>query len=128
MAGRQCQRLGGRDPDAQPGERAGAGADRDPIDRLPARSRPTEQLLDQHEQTLGVARSPAGRRVIDGGQVDDRAQADVRRIVEVAQRDRRQRGRRVEGEHPHLNSTVRRSPPPWLRRTRRTIRPRSLIS
>lgn len=84
--------------------------------------------MDQHEETLRVTRTRARRRVIDCREVDDRSQADIGVVVEVAQSNRSQCGGGVEGEHPHVSSTVRVSPPPCISVTRRAIRPRSAIS
>ena len=78
--------LRGRDPDAQPGERPGPGADDDRPDRRPPADR-FEQPLDRRQERLAVA--VAGRPGREIG----------KRPVEPAATHDHARRRRVDDEH-----------------------------
>ena len=85
---------GAGDPDPQAGERAGADADRDPLDRAPA-ARGLGRPLDLLEQPRGVPRAAVGR------------EAEQRLIEDLAAARRADRGvlrRRVEADQRQLSS------------------------
>jgi len=90
--GAGAESPGAGDPDPQAGERAGADADRDPLDRVPA-ARGLGRPLDLLEQPRGVPRATVGReaeqrlvedlaaaRRADGGVLRRRVEADQRQL------------------------------------------------
>jgi hypothetical protein len=93
--GAGAERPGAGDADPQAGERAGADADRDPLDRAPA-ARGLDRPLDLLEQPRGVPRAAVGReaeqrlvedlaaaRRADGGVLGRRVEADQRQLFRV---------------------------------------------
>ena len=90
--GAGAERPGAGDPHPQAGERAGADADRDPLDRAPA-ARGLGRPLDLLEQPRRVPRAAVGReaeqrlvedlaaaRRADGGVLGRRVEADQRQV------------------------------------------------
>ena len=95
---RAAERLGRRDPDPQPGERAWSDAR-----RRSGRGRAHETASRSSSSTISASRRVACRGRSPGGRVVACLGSRPIGLAQIPQRDRRRPGRGVEAEDPHAD-------------------------